>query len=402
MRAFRTLGSERGAILIQTAVAGLVLISFSAFVIDYGIFWVSRNQAQNAADAGAAAGALARAYDDSDDPPDPGGVVVQSASQVAQANLVWTASATPEVSFDCPPGANPGPCVRVDVYRDGEFDSAALPTIFGSALGISSQGVRATASAQVAVGNATDCLRPLAMPDRWIEHRPVDGPWAPDSVFQRYAESGPAPGALLTPHDDYVPPSAADPGSGLTSSLDLGLQIQLSVADPTESDPITPGWVLPLQLPGSGSYDNNLDRCSGQLMTVGQQVLTDTSSLVGPTTESWGDLMVKDPGASWNAGTRRIDGSCAPSCAPVSPRLVVLALFAPDSYQLMRATGDWSSCPGGARCINIVNIVGFFIDHVVGPGVAVGYLTLHPGLVSTGSPTVDPRSSFLRAITLVR
>jgi hypothetical protein len=401
MRAFRTLGSERGAILIQTAVAGLVLISFSAFVIDYGIFWIGRSQAQNAADAGAAAGALARAYDDFADPPDPGGVTAVTASQVAQANLVWTVPPAPVVSFDCPAGAGPGPCVRMDVYRDGEFGSAALPTIFGAALGIASQGVRATASAQVAVGNATDCLRPLAMPDRWIEHRPVDGPWAPDSVFQRFAESGPAPGTLLTPADAYVAPTASDPGSGLTSQLDLGLQIQLTPADPTESDPISPGWLLPLQLPGAGTFDNNLDRCNGQLMTVGQQLLTETSRMAGTTVESWGDLLVRDPDASWNAGTRRIDGSCAPACAPVSPRLVVLALFAPDSYQLMRATGDWSACPGGARCISIVNFVGFFIDHVVS-GTAVGYVTMHPGLVSAGNPTVDPRSSFLRAITFVR
>ena len=50
--------TERGAILIVVAVALLVLVGFSAIVVDYGILWVSRSQAQAAADAGALAGAI--------------------------------------------------------------------------------------------------------------------------------------------------------------------------------------------------------------------------------------------------------------------------------------------------------------------------------------------------------
>ena len=50
---------ERGAIIIHVALALLALLAFSAFVVDYGAMWVSRRQAQNAADAGALAGAIA-------------------------------------------------------------------------------------------------------------------------------------------------------------------------------------------------------------------------------------------------------------------------------------------------------------------------------------------------------
>ncbi len=55
--------SERGSILVQVGVAMIVLIAFLAFVADYGLMWVSRRQAQNAADAGALAGAIALGYD---------------------------------------------------------------------------------------------------------------------------------------------------------------------------------------------------------------------------------------------------------------------------------------------------------------------------------------------------
>src|SRR5213083_2374446 len=60
---------ERGAILIQVAISILALTAFAAFVVDYGVLWVARGQAQNAADAGALAGAIAMSYDDTTYPP---------------------------------------------------------------------------------------------------------------------------------------------------------------------------------------------------------------------------------------------------------------------------------------------------------------------------------------------
>ena len=52
------LSNERGAVLILVAVAVFTLIAFSAIVVDYGILWASRGQAQTSADAGALAGAI--------------------------------------------------------------------------------------------------------------------------------------------------------------------------------------------------------------------------------------------------------------------------------------------------------------------------------------------------------
>src|SRR5689334_13041749 len=60
--------SEEGAILIQVAISIFVLMCFLVFVFDYGIVWASRAQAQNSADAGALAGAIARGYDDFTNP----------------------------------------------------------------------------------------------------------------------------------------------------------------------------------------------------------------------------------------------------------------------------------------------------------------------------------------------
>jgi hypothetical protein len=80
---------------------------------------------------------------------------------------------------------------------------------------------------------------------------------------------------------------------------------------------------------------------------------------------------------------------------------VALAVFDVRAYQLMRATDDWTGCAGGVPCVNIANIVGFFLDDLVG-GDAVGYVTRYPGLISPDAPALSSASSFLPAITLVR
>ena len=93
------LSSERGAILIQVAVASIVLIAFSMFVVDYGIMWVSRGQAQNAADAGALAGAVALAFDDFDNRADDG-PAKQAAQQFALQNKVFGEDPDVQVATD--------------------------------------------------------------------------------------------------------------------------------------------------------------------------------------------------------------------------------------------------------------------------------------------------------------
>jgi hypothetical protein len=399
--------SERGAVMVQMALALFVLVGFGTYVLDHGVFWVSRNQAQNAADAAAAAGAVARAFDEFADPPPGGGTTVTTATQVAQLNQVWQEAPAPVVTYDCPPEAPAGNrCVRVDVHRDDEFGNP-LPVIFGSVLGLTSQGIRATATARVAAGNATDCLRPWAIPDRWVEHYPTG---TPDGQFERYAETGPAPGTLLTPlPDQYDPPTATTTGSGYqfptddVDPHDLGTQLTLDFANPEAGhDPISPGSFLPLILPGPKTFEENIAGCNAQRITLGQQIATGSASMQAPSTDGFTNLIAQDPGASWNAGTRKVTGSCAPLCGAISPRVVAIVAFNVDEYQFMRANDNWSGCPGGGRCVRIANMVGFFLDHVEGPGRAVGFITSYPGLLSSGDPEVGNASSFLKAVALVR
>ena len=141
-----------------------------AFVVDYGVMWAGRGQAQNAADAGALSGAIALAFDS---PTDFAGAKTK-ARVVAQQNWVWgQAPQRPadRVTFPpCPPGAPglPDTCVKVDVFRN-QARGNPLPIFFANLVGVASQGVRATATAQIVTGDTTDCLKPWAIVDRWDE-----------------------------------------------------------------------------------------------------------------------------------------------------------------------------------------------------------------------------------------
>src|SRR5438093_13240383 len=78
---------ERGITLIFVATGFLAFMAATAIAIDVGMFMTARSQAQNAADAGAHAGAVALALNDFSDR-SPSGPAVQSAIGAAQANQV--------------------------------------------------------------------------------------------------------------------------------------------------------------------------------------------------------------------------------------------------------------------------------------------------------------------------
>src|SRR5262245_13001352 len=416
--------SERGVILVFTAVAIVVLMGFLTFVADYGILWASRAQAQNAADAGALAGAIARAFDDFDNPPAAGGKAEDSARRTAQLNNVWNAAPVAQVSWACPPGVT-GSCVRVDVYRNGQFGSTALPVLFGPVLNITSQGVRATATAVVANGNATNCMRPFAVIDRWYENR------APAGEFGRWDNAG---NQLSGAVDWYQPPGSSSTGSGYSVPADVGSQVVLKTGNNPNSNTgtIVPGWSLPLQLPdGAGGYNSGasdfnmaIKRCIGNPVSIGDYLPTETGAMTGPTGQgvstdgasSTGgpSLINQDPSAYWNTSTNTVSSSCAPACGPFSPRIVPIAVFDFDEFVWRHNANNWTtewipgasgvpghpgagsfSCPIGGKCVHVTNILGFFVESMSGNDV-LGRLVMLPGEFVLGTPSVGSGSSFLQ------
>jgi Flp pilus assembly protein TadG len=408
----RRLAAEDGSILIHVALSLLVLMAFTMFVFDYGVMWTGRGQAQNAADAGALAGATALAFDDFDDRTDTGAAKT-SAQGMSQLNFIWSEAPDVDVTTDVTFPTDPAvcaddSCIRVNVYRN-QARQNPLPVFFGSAVGVTEQGVRAMAIARAAVANASDCLKPWAIPDKWRDvhdvHAPIDvNTWTPEDRFELVVESGRGRGAPLPNPDVYLAPSQSGPGTGFTASgpnNDLGARIVLKNGNPNQA--IRPGWFFPIDLPkagggpitGGAKYRANIASCNGTVIDVTSTLQVEPGNMVGPTSQGVDDLIALDPDAEWDPVARKVVNSCAQAatpCAPRSPRVVAIPVFNTSVYELGRQ--------GGRTDLVIVNVLGFFIEEMDGNDV-VGYLTTAPGLVA-GTAPFNANSSFLKTVLLVR
>ncbi|MGD9904757.1 MAG: pilus assembly protein TadG-related protein [Vicinamibacterales bacterium] len=397
--------SERGAILVQTAVVLIGLIGFSSFVVDYGVLWTARRQAQNAADAGALAAAASYGYGGGDE-----SRARAAALAAARANLVW--GEAPDVTDadvvftnSCPAGspeAGGGRCVRVDVYRN-QTRGNPLPTILGNVVGITEQGVRATATAEVLYANAASCVKPLAVLDKWIEAQ--SPAWDPDDVFERYTPG--VPGTLIPNPDSYQPPLPGNNGSGLDLEFDYGLQMRLARRQNGMLD--SANWYFPIQLDCPGNPVNsaqcvvwNIQNCSPQGVGSGDVVQAQSGGVDGALflAPALATLVDADAAAFWDGGANGGLGGVAGGCmagggCSISPRIIALPVVDPDVWgqQSAISADDHPS-------VNVTRVVGLFIEQLNGTEI-VGRLMPYPSLPATNGLGVAG-SAFVVSTLLVR
>lgn len=380
---------ERGAILVQVGLSLIVLLAFSAFVVDYGVLWVSRGQAQNSADAAALAGAVALSYDDPNDRSDTG-AAKRNALNVALSHVVWGTAPTvtmADITFPPCPDDGTNSCVRVDVRRNN------LPTFFARLAGVDTQNVRATATAKAGFGNAVNCMKPWAVADKWAERRPVTKTWDVTDTFDRFDKFN---NLLPNPVDFYFPPTDANftgfrPfNPDMTRSVDYGLLLTLKIGDNTNPQQMSSGWFQPLALIGTGGdeYRDAIAGCAPGTFGPGDVVTTEPGNMIGPTKQGVDDLVGLDPTAYWDTSTKSVVSPFS-----VSPRIVPVPLIDIQEYM--------SRDPAGRDTVLITNIFGFFVKRMNGNEVE-GYLCALPGKFISGNPSLDNSYSFLRTIQLVR
>jgi Putative Flp pilus-assembly TadE/G-like len=486
MNTHSRLENERGAIIIHVALALFALIAFSAFVIDMGVMWVSRRQAQNAADAGALAGGVGL-MKDGGSPTE----AAKSALQWANGNAIFgtpNSSANVRITFSgptgtcgtscdvgtIPPCGNQRGCVRVDVfrntpdrpYRGGTTLGAPVPTLFAPLLGVTQQGVRATATAEIASGNMVRCMLPFAVADRWgdafdenvdIAHFANDGQhllgnpiggWSPNDLYQDAAGGG-------SPPDFYAPPY--HPGhTGWTVAGDYGRQLILKDG---EVGQFSAGWANKVDLPGSvgaDDYRQDIRGCNPTVVGIATEAETcagyppsgttipeakagclgvSSGLSAGPTgqgVESKGGgggllpVVEQDPGARWSWAVTGPDGqpggvvNAGGALNMSSPRIRPVAVFDIARYMTN------ASCvnQAGTGCtVKVVNIIGFFLEGMcdtvaqakqLDPGVncspdknvakneVVGRIVTLPAAFFAGSGDIEEDAAFLQVLRLVR
>ncbi len=416
--------AERGTILIQVAVALLALTLFSALAIDQGIFYVARRQAQNSADAGALAAAIHLLFN----PADESGAR-EAARAVSHENAVWleqpaAADVLVDLPITCPPGSGTSDpkCVRVDVLRgaidrNGATHTNPLPTIFATLAGITDQRISATATAQVTQGNAVECLKPFAVPDKWADNDEESGGWTQVDTFTPPTDVYTRPG--FTVETDYGTELVLKTGAG--NDWSAGWMQLLTFTDDNGANVLPeeisscPSWVPPVAI-YDGTWpcesDNDANPAHGCIAVK-------NGNAQGPTVkQGLGDLVDLDDEAYWDGtqvagGCMATEAGCTsinPAGLNLSPRIVPIALFDPSAYYN-------SGCAGSNCAIQITNLLGFFVEgtceQVYGSTLPpycgtnadakkriLGRIINYPGqFLNTGGPTT---STFTQVVRLVR
>jgi Flp pilus assembly protein TadG len=164
------LRDERGISLIFVSVGLAGFLAATTLAIDVGMMMMARSQAQNAADAGALAGATALVFNSFTDRSS-SGPAVASAVSTAKANLIAEQAPsvlTSDVTFPNDPSGNPTR-VAVWVYRTAARGNA-IPTFLAGMFGVPTADVGASATAEASPANAETCVKPFMIPDKWTEH----------------------------------------------------------------------------------------------------------------------------------------------------------------------------------------------------------------------------------------
>jgi Flp pilus assembly protein TadG len=383
---------QRGMSLVFVSVSFMALLSATTLAIDVGMFMTARSQAQNAADAGAHAGAVALVFNSYTDRT-PTGPVVKSAMNAALANKVMDKPVdiqATDVTFPLDP-AGQASRVQVTVYRTAARNNP-VSTLMGTFFGVKQVDINATATAEASPANAMTCVKPFMIPDKWIENSDdkgkADGPWTTGSSFDEFdSKNNPLPNP-----DVYIP--AGSPGyTGYTVANDVGTALVLRAGTGDQPNPsFYYSWKMSNDI-GGNFYRDNIATCNQELLVYDKDnpyfMTQEPGDKSGPTLQGIRDLIAKDPDATWDTSCK-----CVHSNFAQSPRVFPIPLFNPQYYAEGKANGRGAS-------FELANFLGFFADYVEPGGKIHGIITNIVGVVKD-TPTTAPTDLFPKAIRLVQ
>ncbi|HET9360938.1 MAG TPA: pilus assembly protein TadG-related protein [Vicinamibacterales bacterium] len=370
---------ERGMSFVFVGLGFMAFFAATTLAIDVGMFMTARSQAQNAADAGALAGATALVFNDFNDRT-PGGPAVQSAINTAMANAVMGSAASVQpgdVTFPLgPTGANDR--VKVEVFRTSTR-SNPVTTLIGPIFGINNVDIWATATAEAAPANAMTCVKPFTIPDRWEENSVP-----PNNTFDRYDNHG----NVLPNADVYYPPTSPQ-YMGWNAENDKGTTMTIRAGTGNNIEPsFYFSWKMPGASIGANFYEENITGCNPTVISRPYTMTQEPGNMMGPTTTGIDDLIAQDPNAYYDSAAGKVVSSMSPS-----PRVFPIPMFDPDQYQAGITNGRNAT-------LEMVNWVGFFLLRRSGNNVE-GIIVPITGVIDPNAGPA-PAGSFPKAIRLVQ
>ena len=372
--------------LVFVSMGFMAMLSATTLAIDVGMFMTARSQAQNAADAGAHAGAVALVFNSYTDRSSTGPAVM-SAVNAALANQVMgqAVSITPaDVTFPTDPGGS-ADRVQVQVFRTTARGNP-VDTLMGTFFGVRTVDITATATAEASPANAMTCVKPFMIPDLWQENNTPA-----NSTFDKYNNRG----VLLPDADVYIGlqpyPDPNTGYTGYTTAKNAGERLTLRAGT---GDNINPSFYFSWKMPGDiggDFYRDNIANCNQDLMVRGGKIVQEPGDKSGPTVQGIQALIDKDPGAYWES---KPGCNCVRNSAfAVSPRVFPIPLYDPEYYAEGKANGRVAD-------FEIANFLGFFAEPPVGNSIP-GRITQIVGLVDKNAGPA-PVNSFPKAIRLVQ
>ena len=335
----------------------MAFLGASMLAIDVGMLMTARNQAQNSADAGALAGAVALAFNDFNDRT-PTGPAVTSAIAAATANDVMGADVSVEpgdVEFPNDDFGQPTR-VKVTVYRTSARNNP-LSTLIARYFNMPTANVSATATAEVSPANGMTCVKPFTIPDKWKEVG--DPPWDMDSTYDAFDNKGnPLPSGTA---DVYIPATDANGNknpdyTGYNNEAHKGTKLIIRAGS---GNNIATSFYFSIAIAGvtgGAEYDWNIANCNKHVMKRGELLLQEPGNMVGPTVSGVELLIAKDPNAKWDDGQNRVVDSQFPV---QSPRVFPIPLFDPIYYDEGKRSGRYAD-------LKVANWIGFFAEELIG------------------------------------
>jgi putative Flp pilus-assembly TadE/G-like protein len=395
MRRFRQLlHDSSGSVLIL--VAGLIFFvaAFTVLAVDVSKLLVTRAQLQNAADAGALAGAEMFM----DNPVPDAATIEARARDLATQNRSYSSS-------DSKPVDNVGDVVAVAHTNPDEVNSrgdktygivtcvtrSTVSQYFTALPGFSKENnfapvkadklgnVAATSAARAGSVCKVQCLKPWSIPDRWDDFSvPNAKGWSGNKVWDQekftdtngnfYHDAGEpfqdgssawtkgGAGPVNGQYDEeYYHPL----NTGYVAWKDLGLELTLKSGNPQGAQSASQYYPIDLPIPGDNSatgadrYRWNIANCNPSAFGPGDVVWTENGNMSGPTAQGMRDLVNADPGAYWDDGCQCVKSQYGDQ----SPRIVFIPLHDP---RIPLAPGK--------QVIDISKIAAFFIESTTSSG----------------------------------
>lgn len=367
---------QSGMSYVYIGMGMMAFLSASMLAIDVGMLMTGRNQAQNAADAGALAGATALVYDSYDDRT-PSGPAVTNAVGAARSNKIMGREFPVDesnVTFPTDPVTGENNRVQVTVQR-------SVPTLIAQFFNIKEATLGATATAEASPANAMTCVKPFTIPDKWLEKG--NPPWDMDDTFEAYDKKG----VRLANPDIYIP--ADQPGyTGYNNERERGQRLMIRAGSGNQINPTMYFSLAIGGVTGGDEYRWNIDNCNTTIMRWGDKLVQEPGNMMGPTVQGAWNLYNKDMNAYWDHASKTVKGSAFSH----SPRIFPIPLYDPEYY-------DSATTQGRGADLKVANWIGFFLEEIQGNNIW-GRIIPIAGIRDKNSTV--PGGAFPRAIRLVQ